>query len=162
MSDIDVPEEVRGVVQIDENNLDKECIRLPSDYLKWAWWSADLKRDADEAKARLAVVQADLSNKVRSSPGDYGLDKVTEAGISAVILSLATFQKAQKGLQEANYQAEMAQAVIWALEHKKRSLTLLVDLHGMGYFSTVKLTQKGRQAVEDMTKQRVRRPREEE
>jgi hypothetical protein len=51
----------------------------------------------------------------------------------------------------------MAQAVVWALEHKKRSLTLLVELHGMGYFSAPKISPEGKAAVEDMTKRRVRR-----
>jgi len=41
------------------------------------------------------------------------------------------------------------------LEHKKRSLTLLVELHGLGYFSDVKVSEKGREAVNEMLRKKV-------
>jgi hypothetical protein len=155
--DNELPEEARGVVQIDEHNLDKECIRLPGDYLKWAHAAAEAKRDADERKARLAVIHADLSKLIRDTPGKYGMEKVTEAGLAAAVLLQEPYQKAQARLRQANYESDMTQAVVWALEHKKRSLTLLVDLHGMGYFSSPKVTKAGRAAVEEMSQRRVKR-----
>lgn len=147
----------QAVVQIDELNLDKECIRLPGDYLKWAHLSADAKREVDELENRLKVVQADLAKDVRANPEDFGLDKVTESGLAAVVLTLPGYQKALVRVQEARHQAELVQAVVWALEHKKRTLTLLVELHGMGYFSSPKVSERGREAVEEMTKRNVRR-----
>jgi hypothetical protein len=154
----ELPEEARGVVQISEHHLDKECIKLPGDYLKWAHAAAEAKRDADEMKANLAVVHADLSAAVRAKPEEYGLEKVTEASLAAAVLLLPKYQKAQARLRSANYESDMLQAVVWALEHKKRSLTLLVDLHGMGYFAAPKVTKEGRSAVLDMAerKRRVR------
>jgi len=152
----ELPEEAQGVVQINEHKLDLECKRLPTDYLKWAWLAAEAKRDADESKANLAVVHADLSAAIRNTPGKYGLEKVTEAGLAAAVLLLPGYQKAQRRLRTANYESDMLQAVVWALEHKKRSLTLLVDLHGMGYFSAPKVTKEGRAAVVDMAERRQR------
>jgi hypothetical protein len=153
-------DESLSVVQIDEHNLDKECIRLPSDYLKFAHLAADAKRDVDEIKNRLEVVQADLSKEIRAKPEDFGLDKVTETAISSTILTQPRYQKGLGRLQEAKHKADLAQAVVWALEHKKRTLTLLVELHGMGYFSSPKISEAGKQAVEDMTKRKVRRLRD--
>jgi hypothetical protein len=146
-----------SVVQIDEHNLDRECIRLPGDYLKWAHAAAEAKRDADERKADLAVVHADLSAIIRNTPGKYGMEKLTEAGLAAAVLLQPEYQKRQRLLRKANYEFDIAQAVVWALEHKKRSLTLLVELHGMGYFSNPKVSERGREAVEQMTQRKVRR-----
>jgi chorismate mutase len=151
-----------SVVQIDEHNLDKECINLPSQYLQYAHLAAEAKRDVGELKAELDVVEADLSKSVRADPAKYGIEKLTEAGLKEVVRTRKAYRETQDRLQEAQYHAELAQAVVWALEHKKRSLTLLVDLHGMGYFSSPKVSKAGREAVDDMTKNRVRRRHQDE
>lgn len=146
-----------GVVQLDENQLDKECIRLPNDYLRYAHLAAEAKKDADEAKARLDVVKADLSSLIRKKPDKYGLEKPTESAINAAIEINDEYQQAIRELQTAKYHHDLAQSVVWALEHKKRSLTLLVELHGMGYFNEPKISKRGKEAVEEMTKREVRR-----
>lgn len=149
--------EEQSVVEIDEDNLDKECIRIPSDYLKFAHQAVNAKRDVDEAKARLDVIEAELSKEIRAAPADFGIEKVTETAITGAITMSPRYQKSVQKLNEFKHKAELAQAVVWALEHKKRSLTLLVELHGLGYFSSPKISKEGKQAVEDMTKRKVRR-----
>ena len=139
-----------SVVEIDENNLDRECIRLPSDYLKFAHLSADKKRDVAEAANRLKVVEADIAKAVRDNPGAYGLEKVTEGAIKEIIISKS--QKAVRDLRDAEHQADIAHAVVQALEHKKRAVTLLVELHGMSYFANPKVSERGREAVNAMTR----------
>ena len=149
--------EAESVVQINELQLDKECIRLPSDYLKYASAAADSKRDVSQAKAELDVIEADLSRSIREHPAKYGLEKETQAAVAAAVILQPEYARALKLLHKAQHQSALADAVVWALEHKKRSLTLLVDLHGMGYFAAPKITPKGKEAVEQMTKQRTRR-----
>lgn len=153
-------EEAESVVQISENNLDLECIRLPNQYLQWAHKSADAKRDVDERKNQLEVIDAELSKEIRADPGSFGLEKVTEASIASIILTQPRYQKALTRLNNAKHEADLIQAVVWALEHKKRTLTLLVELHGMGYFANPKVSERGREAVENMTKRKVRRLRD--
>lgn len=150
-------EHATNAVQIDELNLDKECIRLPSDYLKFATLSADKKRDVDEAKNRLEVVEASITKRVRTDPEEFGIEKVTEGAIRDAVQLSKEFQAASKVLIEAKHDAELAQAVVWALEHKKRTLTLLVDLHGMGYFSNPKVSTAGREELDRMSKTATRR-----
>ena len=152
-----VDEAALAVVRINELELDKECVRLPGDYLKYAHLAVDQKRDVDEAKATLDMVQADIGKKVRDMPAKYGLEKVTEAGIQSAVLTSEDYQKALARLNRRKHQQERTQAVVWSLEHKKRSLTLLVELHGMGYFSNPKLSEKGKAAIQDMTATRPRR-----
>ena len=148
--------ESESVVRIDELNLDKECIRLPSDYLRYAHLSADLKQTVSLRKAELDVVEADLCKKIRTDPQAYGIEKVTESAIKECVATRKEYKQAVRASIEAQHDQDIAQAVVWALEHKKRSLTLLVELHGLGYTSTVKLSDHGRKAVEKMTKEKVR------
>lgn len=153
----DATNNARSVVQIDELNLDKECIRLPSDYLKYAHLSVNAKTKVDEIDNRLKVDQAELTKDIRANPTNYGIDKVTESAISAAVLSDVGYQRGMISLLKAQHEAKLAEAVVWALEHKKRSLTLLVELHGLGYFSSPKVSERGRGAVEQMTQRHVRR-----
>lgn len=145
-----------SAVEIDSLNLDKECIRLPSDYLKYANYAADIKARVDRLKAELDVIEADLGKQIRTNPADFDLEKITETAVNGVIITQESYQEQLRELQRARHQHDLAQAVVWAMEHKKRSLTLLVELHGLGYFSNPKLTERGKSAVEEMTKAKVR------
>ena len=147
-------EEAESIVQIDEHHLDRECIELPTQYLRWAHETAEAKRGVDEAKAYLDVCQAEMAMAIRKNPGKFGMEKVTETSITAMTSIQPTIISANKELQKARHRHEMAQAVVWALEHKKRSLTLLVELHGLGYFSDVKVSSEGKDAVTKMTRRR--------
>jgi len=149
-------QEAFSAVAIDELNLDKECIRLPGDYLKWAVRSAELKRDADAAKGRMELLEAKLSAAIRDTPNKFKVEKATVDAVKGAVQKHSRFQAATEEYNEAKHQQELAQAVVWALEHKKRSLTLLVNLHGMGYFSDVKMSAEGQEAVQKMTKSHVR------
>jgi hypothetical protein len=144
-------------VQIDKLNLDKECIRLPTDLLKFLNHSINLKDVVEERKTRLDVVEAEVAKDVRDHPAKFGIEKDTEKAIAAAVVLHPRYQEAVERLRKSKYAADMAEAVVRALEYKKRSLTLLVELHGVGYFSNPKLSRAGREAVEDMTKDRVRR-----
>lgn len=150
--------ESESVVQIDPDNLDKECINLPSQYLRHATKAAEFKRDVAELSAELDVVYSEIANDIRSDPTKYELEKVTEAAIKLIVPTLSKYKKAQAALDEARHKTELAQAVVWALECKKRSLTLLVELHGMGWFSNPKISRAGKEAVEQITQRHVRRP----
>ena len=154
----DAIEKSGSIVHIDELNLDRECIRLPSDYLRYSHMAIEARRKFDELKADLDVVEAELAMSIRDNPQHYKLEKVTEAAINATVLTRKRYQEAHHKLLEARHEQEMVQAVVSALEHKKRSLTLLVELHGMGYFSDPKISKRGRDAVEDMMQRKARRP----
>ncbi len=162
MSNNNVRVDAEPIVLIDEDNLDKECIRLPSNYLQCACNSADAKREVDELKAELDVIEADLSRKIRADPARYGIEKLTEGGLGSTVILQKSYREALKNLQEARYQHDLHQAVVNAMEHKKRSLTLLVELLGLSYYSSPKVSEKGRDAVETMTKKKVRHFRDED
>lgn len=150
----------RHVVAIDELKLDRECVRLPTDYLKFAHAAADAKRAVDELKLELDTVEAEVSNSVRLAPDHYGVEKVTESAINSAVAASPKVRKAQRALIEAKHASEVRQAVVWALEHKKRTLTLLVELHGMGYFASPKVSEKGKRAIEEMERRHdIRRKR---
>lgn len=148
--------DAESAVQIDPLKLDLECITLPSQVLKWSVACAESRSKMDEEKAQLEITTADADKVIRADPGHFGLDKVTEAGIKSAIAVHKEVKKAQDRLLDAKNEYDLLCAVVNALDTKKRTLTLLVDLHGMGYFSGVKLSAEGQEAVDRMTQTAVR------
>lgn len=144
------------VVQIDENALDKECVRLPTQYLQAAHNAAEAKCDVGELENALKLLEAELTKKVRANPGDYGLEKVTESALSDVVRTSPSYVKQLRALSDCKHDQELAQALVWALEAKKRALTLLVELHGMSWFSRVKPSQEGKEAIDEKARREVR------
>lgn len=153
------PEELAAerarVVEIDEHSLDKECIDLPRQYLRFASIAADAKATVAAYEARASAIAAEVASDIRTNPELYNLDKVTESIIAAETVKHARVQKAKEKVRLAQYENDLAQAVVWALEHKKRSLTLLVELHGRSYFASPPVSAKGRASV--MEERRTRR-----
>lgn len=137
-----------SLTDIDEHNLSKECTRLPTQYRRFAFAAVERKKDVAEIKAELAVIEADLSKMVRATPEKYGLEKLTETGLSSTVKAHPKVVAVAARLREAEYKYDLAQAAVWTMEHKKRGLSLAVDLAGMGMFPEAKITKEGKEAVE--------------
>lgn len=149
------------IVQIDPNNLDKEVIRLPGDYLKYCFAAVDARAELDEAKAELDVVEADILSDVRENPHKYGLEisertkAPTDKACAAQVAIDERYKKAITRVNELKYEAEVAQAIVNAFEVKKKSIENLISLHSMGYFSEIKMNKDSREVVDKMIERKV-------
>jgi len=165
MSDIDP-----DFLKIDELRLDKECLRQPELYFQFAEELADAKRDLDEAQTDLKVIEAELALDIRKDPESYKLDKVTEASVAAAIPLQKEYKDQQVIVRKKRHRVDVLTGAIVALEHKKRSLTLLVNLHGQNYFADpikgsdergrAKVAEDGKKAVRSVG--RLKRERDED
>lgn len=122
-------------VSIDENALDIEWLEQPSLVLKYSQWSAKCKLEVDRASEKLNIVKAELDQKIREDPEKYDVGKVTENAITNAIISHKRYQEAKADYLDKKYEAEMAQAAVWALNDKKAALENLVRLNGQNYFA---------------------------
>lgn len=144
--------------EIDEHNLDREWVKQPSLYFTWARKLADARQDLDEAKAKVDVTKAEVSRAIRDDPEDHGLEKVTEAAVTAAIPEHPDMIRAVKELSKARHKVDVYQAAVNALDHRKRALEKLVDLHGQNYFSTPRAPDaESAEALEEAGKQHARR-----
>lgn len=139
-------------LQIDELDLGKECIRQPHLYFQAATRAADARLTADEYKNTLEVVEAELKRKMREKPEKYGLEKITEGAIDERVKVHSKYKDAQKEHLDARHKQNLADALVAALDQKKRSLTLMVNLHATTYFADVKPSEGGREVAREMTR----------
>lgn len=129
-------------VQIDESQLDKEWLTHAETFYQAAVELATARAKVSEAKAGFEVIEAGIAKRIRTSPESFGVLKVTEGTISEAIKLTPEYDQALSRLNKAKYRMDMCQALVDALDHKKKALESLVYLHGQNYFSSprVKLT----------------------
>jgi hypothetical protein len=154
----------RSFLEIDLDRLEKEWVGQPLLIYDYMRQKADAGLELDRAKGNLDLVEAELDRKVRLSPEKYGLpEKPTEGGIKAAIKKRQSYQDALTDVMELRHKQDVLAAAVAALDHRKRALQGLVDLHGQGYFATPKAKSlAGRLAIEEGEKRYLRRRGKEE
>jgi len=128
-------EDLAELLNIDQLRLDRECVRQPALYFKFAEKLADAKLTLEECDSQISELRLSLAKKIRANPTNYGLEKVTEAALHEVISNKDVVKQAEEERRKARHRVDVLGAFVTALEHRKRSLTLLVELHGQKYFA---------------------------
>lgn len=138
------------IFAIDQLRLDEEWIGQPKLFFAWAATLAEAKLEHAQAETALDVCKADLDYRIRQSPENYGLNKVTEPGVKAAILGHKKYVKAADVVHQSKYRVDIVQAAVTALDHRKRALQDLVALHGQNYFAVPQAPKGTEDAVRQM------------
>lgn len=126
----------KNFLEIDPLKLDDEWLRQSKLYMEYAERSANARRELDNARNYLEIILAEQDQYVRKHPKKLKLgDKITESLISAVVNQRESVKKARQAVIDASYEVNVCGSAVTALEHKKRALTMLVELHTQNYFS---------------------------
>jgi len=162
MSEAEHPSKSAGesVVEIDENNLDREWIRQPSLYFRWARRAADARFRLDEAKAAVDVTRAEVDSEVRADPERFNIDgKLTEKMVEAEVVQHIRTVRVVKQLASAKYEYEVLSALVGALDQRRAALENLVRLRLSSYYAEPRAPEGKREEVEEMQKDAAFRPR---
>ena len=122
-------------MQIDETALDVEWLQQPTLMFKYSKILAKNKMFLDKAKEELDILKAGIDRKIRLSPEDFGLSKLTETVINNTIIQEKEYIDLSNDVIDARYEVEMAGAAVRSLQDKKSALENLVKLHGQNYFA---------------------------
>lgn len=134
------------------DSLSEAWLEQPSLMFKHSEEMAKQRLVVDQAKSNLEVVQADLAQTIRTNPGRYGHEKVTEKIVEECVVGNKKYQQAVEALQTAKYELDILQAYVSALDHRKKALEKLVDLHGQGYFATPRASDNSRDEMNELEK----------
>jgi hypothetical protein len=126
-------------LKIDEDALDIEWLDQASLFMKYAKIAAEARRNLDEAKQALDIIKAEIDKDIREKPSEYGLEKVTDKAIDAIILNEKEYQVVWNKFLDMKYEADMASNAVVAMNQRKEALENLVKLHGQSYFAGPKL-----------------------
>lgn len=122
-------------IEINPDALDVEWVKQASLFGEYCVTQAEAKRKVDMLKEGVEVKAAELGLKIRANPAQFGLDKVTEASVQAVILLDKEYANHLGLLHDAQYEYDVLTAAVRALDQKKSALENLVRLQGQNYFA---------------------------
>lgn len=139
-------------LSVDPNQLPREWGRHVPMYHYWAEQQADAQAAYDEAKSELDLVKAEMDLEVRNNKDDYGIDKINNDIVANTVLTQPEVQAAVKRVNESRHQLELAKAATGALDHRRKQLSMLVDMKIKAYMSDVYHNSVPDEAEEDVKK----------
>ncbi len=143
-------------LQINENALDKEWLKQASNMYNSCVELAEARKQFEKQKLAVDVIFAQVEMSIRSDAENAGAKKPTESNIKAMVEIDPRCIKAQEDLIEARNKIALMEAVVQALDHKKKALENLVTLWSQGYFAEPKVsTEAATNVTKTQTQQRV-------
>jgi len=142
---------------IDLLALDEEWVRQPQLRRYYGTLEADASAAYEEARNNRKVVEAEIALDVRRNPGKYGLEKVTEKAVEAMVPTTDEVRQAISDEIEARHAYDLAKASVAAIEHKKKALEKTVELHVTDYYSEPKARGASREQMDEVEKSVSRR-----
>ena len=115
-------------LSIDENNMLNEWQGQAAMMLDYGIHLADAMQEEDEARAKLAVVAAELDRDIRDDPEAYSMTKATETTVANAIAEQLEHKQATKKLNAARHKVRVMRAAVDALSHRKSALQGMTDL----------------------------------
>lgn len=146
----EVIEDAESILEINQNELDREWVRQPWLYFRHAQEFADARQRLDEEKANLSIIRAEASLEIRTKPEAFNVTKLTEGVVKETLETVIEVQDAEKAVREAKHAVDIYQGLVTALDHKKRALESLVHLHGQSYFASPQASGDDRDAMEEV------------
>jgi len=143
-------------IRIEESALDVEWLDQSSLMFRYAQNAAECRRKLDLAKEALDFVRAELDKEIRTSPEDFGIEKVTEAVVQNAIITQERYKEANVNFINRKFEADIAQGAVRAVDARKDALENLVRLNGQQYFAGPKMPRdlsKEREDREARTKE---------
>jgi len=126
-------------IRIDETALDTEWLDQATLFFKYARHAANMRKEVDLAKENLEVTKAEVDKEIRQNPEKFKIEKVTDASVSANVLTHKDYKAANQEYIDAKYELDIAQAAVNAMNQRKDALENMVKLHGQQYFAGPKV-----------------------
>lgn len=134
-------------LEIDKYALDAECMDQPRRFIHWAEALAEASSVRDRMDQSLDVTLAQTEMKVRKDPTAYGLEKVTDASVKALVTIDPFVVKAEELLIQAKHRVNILFAAKEAFEQRKSMLENLVKLFLSGYWSDPKIKGEAKETL---------------
>jgi hypothetical protein len=150
-------------VKVDDTRLDWEWVNQPETFYEAATDLAEARFKVAEAKASLEVIEATVARRVRLTPDKYGVAaNPTVAAVDGAVKVSKEYTEALDRLNKAKYRQDMCQALVDALDHKKKALESLAYLHGQNYNSMPKMRDQSPEMDRAAKRAKVKKSRGED
>lgn len=147
-------DQFRDDLRIDVNALDVAAATQADLFFYWAEKSAKTKTKYERTKQQLDLLRARLQLEARESPEKFGLVRVTEAAITAVVEGSETVIEKVGELLRAREDVLVLEQCVAAMDQRKKMICELISLHGLQYFAGPSTPRNIMSAYKDHAKRR--------
>lgn len=144
----------------DKTKLDEEWVKQPALAFKLIKEYELALARLEEVKTDLDLVRASIDPKIRAKPTKYGIGKdvrITETVVMLALVKRKRYREALTKVREVQHTVGILRAATRAIEHRKKALEKLVDLHGQNYFATPRATgETSREMTDEFEKTHIR------
>lgn len=130
-------------LSVNRHKLDTDLENIPNEILVWTRQAITDLETSQRAENALKHEEARLSIDIRTNPINYGMPKVTEDTVKALIQVQQSYIDAQNACLAAKSQLLASRAVVDALEVKRSSLKYLAELSIAGYLGSTNVQPRG-------------------
>lgn len=134
---------------IDPKDLGAEWLNQPSLFNEWGRLHSEAVFVKDQAKDRLALVEAELDGKIRKAPELFGLEKVTDKAINSAIIRDSDYQEALEELRETEKIASELSVAKYAMDQRKTALEMLSRLFINDLYADPNIVEEAREKLRD-------------
>lgn len=142
-------------VSINPELLDREVLTHAEKMVAVGEALANAEAQVSYYKDKLDLTKAQVDERIRKNPGDFGLSKITEASINSEVLKDEKYMAVQAKLRYYQHEYQLLRGMDVAMRHRKDMLELHVSLTLSGWSGDPKLPQMDREALAGHKNQRV-------
>lgn len=124
-------ERIEAALTLDPYSLDKHWVEHPANVLYFTTAAVDAERVLAQLKLKKDILVANLDAELRNNSSE----RVTEAVLRNYVVRQDSYQEIEDEIIEAEYEVNMLKAAVRSLEHMRKGLEKLVDLHMINWFS---------------------------
>jgi hypothetical protein len=129
-------DEIEKDLELDLYKLDEAWLDLPLLSLKWSAELVEAEMAARQLRNELDQLKATLDARMRENPGEYGIQKITEATILAATMIHPAAMDLLKQHHAADIYNKTCKGICLAIETKRKALEGLTQLYSTGYFAS--------------------------
>lgn len=148
---------ISSVVDVDENDLEREWVQQARLCESHVHLLASVKKELAEAEAEMEVIDAEIKDHVRKHPDEYNLDKVTENSIRETLVRQKKHREANQKVIDVQHKADLLTGTVRAIDHKKTALENLVNMRGQSWYSSPKAPPDVQERMESASRKSERR-----
>lgn len=151
-------EEEFDIFYIDLNRLEEQVAEHSFLYVHYCKELKNARGVLNQEKSKFDLVSAELSLRIGRKPERYDLPaKPTAPMVSNTLKTRPKYQEALKEYDKAQDLVSTLQIYVNAFDHRKRSLSEAVKLHGQAYFATPHVASSDiKEVVEQLQKKAAR------
>jgi hypothetical protein len=149
----DAINDLRGRLQINQFDLENECVNQPELYDEVGQLATEAKSFARSAKDNLDYTRAMVESEIRKNPESFGVVKVTESSVDAAVTIDQRYVDASRKYIDAQRLSDSLSVLQSAAEQRKSMIKDLVSLYIYSYYQKQQSADMGgeRKNVESST-----------